>query len=251
MFRFLPFLFVLIPLASCQPKSGGLPETSTKDCSPLKGKYINISLVDNCDSVLYASIPYFVSELTFIDSTNVKGDNGFEHFPLQVSFDQKSCSGIIKHATVEGDMPFQINGNGDLILDDTKWTKSGTPSVFLKSDNAVGGFREEMSRCLFPRPYIRIENDKPVRGTIMVLSNGQMDGMPPYIGYSVCLAGDCMEEADPFHPTIIFSTLQGEKVTYAFKKEGKDIRFYNLGPVIADQKGGRVVKDLAFIWREQ
>lgn len=210
-----------------------------------------MSLVDQCDSVVYGNVPYFVSELTFRDSIQVRADNGFEKFPLMVIYDRANCKGFFRQASVDGDMHFYVNENSELILDDTKWTRKNKPSVFIKVDNSYAGFRQEMNRCLFRRPYVRIENDKPVRGSILLLPNGQMDGMPPYNGYTVCLAGDCMEEADPFHPIITFSSQQGENVSFAFKKNGKDIEFYNLSPSTPDQKGGRKVKDLAFRWREQ
>jgi hypothetical protein len=203
--------------------------------------------------MLEAVPPFFAVELRFRDSASVLVDNGFEQFPLKVAFDRGGCSGRLVSATQFGDMPFTIDGDGRIMLMDTAWTKLDKPSVFSLSpleQRANWAFREHLNACVFEFPYINHVDGKPQPGRIEMLPNGQMSGMAPYVGYTLCFAGDCLEEAEPYMPTITFVSYTGEAATYGMEmsESGHRIRFYTLAPPVPDIKGSRQVGEMAFEW---
>jgi hypothetical protein len=246
--RFAYLLPIVILFCGCK----GSP-LSTRTCPPPEGRFVNATLLAECEGVLAAAHPFFVVELRFRDSVTVLADNGFEQFPLNVTFDRGGCSGVMSNATLYGDMAFSIDEKGRIELMDTAWTKLDKPSVFAQApaeERKNWGFREHLNFCVFGFAYVRYVDGKPQPGRIEMLPNGQMNGMRPYLGYTLCYAGDCMEEAEPFMPTITFLSDAGEQVTYAmeFAEAGHRIRFRPLAPPTPDIKGSRQVGDVAFEW---
>jgi len=226
---------------------------SGHSCEPPKGRYVNNTLLEQCEEILEGDIPYYAVEFRFQDSTTVLADNGFEQFPLKLSYDKGGCSGVMRHATLHGDMPFELSDNGQVILYDTAWTKLDKPSVFGQAtaeERKGWGFRQYLNFCVFGFTYYKEENGKPAGGPILLLPNGQMNGMRPFLGYTLCYAGDCMEETDPFYPTVTFQRSEGGDVTYAIEilELGHRIRFLELAQPDQDVKGGRKVGEVAFVW---
>lgn len=197
--------------------------------------------------------PFFAVELRFKDSVTVIADNGFEQVPLRVTLDKGGCSGRLEKATLFGDIAFTLQEDGQITLMDTAWTKRAEPSVFGHSaipERRDWSFREQLNACIFGHVYKFYRGGKAFPGRIELLPNGQMNGLRPYMGYTLCFAGDCREEADPPSPTITFLSDTGELVTYAmsFADAGHQIRFYPLSPPLPDEKGARKLGELAFEW---
>lgn len=222
-------------------------------CPAPQGRLVNITLLDRCEEILKGDIPYFATELRFRDSSTVIADNGFEQFPLKISYDRGGCTGVLRRATVQGDMAFSLGEDGQFTLYDTAWTQGAKPSVFgqaVAPERKNWGFRQHLNFCVFGFSYFLESDGKPTGGPILLLPNGQMNGMRPFLGYTLCYAGDCMEETEPAYPTVIFHRAEGGDITYAMEilELGHRIRFRHVAPPEPDVKGGRKVGDVAFTW---
>lgn len=227
---------------------------TVSQCLPPGGKYVNTTVLSKCPAMMPADIPHFCFELNFISGDTVEIDNGFEHFGLKYSAAPDGCTYTIHGATLFGDMMLKIESDSTLQLIDTAWTKLTTSTTFSKlAPGYEGGFETMLNECVVAGDYAIFENGNLRPHQVTFLANGQLNGFKPFLGYSLCYAGDCLEETDPPSRTIDLMDEKGARQTFAFKSiEGKmAIELYSIGPPIPDMKGGRSIGPMIYELRTE
>ena len=240
---------ILSLFLACKPSG-----SADKHCTPADGQYVNQSVLNNCRDKMPYDTPSFSYELTFSkDSVHV--DNGFENYNLAVIADT-GCLYKIVGATALGDMSFKVLSDSSILLLDTEWTKNAEPSTFQKvtrADQQQWGFTELLNDCKIAGEYAYFKEGELQIGKVTVLPNGQLNGMKPFIGYTICYAGDCVGETEPPSPTITFTDDRGNMQTFAFKNlDGKmGIEFYAIADPVPDVKGERPIGKMMFELRSE
>jgi hypothetical protein len=135
------------------------------------------------------------------------------------------------------------------------WTKSPAPSVFrrIKITDEDAGFESLLNECLVTGEYALFDKGELRPRQVTFMANGQLSGFQPYLGYSICYAGDCLEETDPAARTIDLIDAKGERETFVFKGvEGKmALELYSIGPPDPDIKGGRAIGPMVYELRTE
>lgn len=248
-FRLSFILGTLCLFMACKPSG-----TTDKSCPPASGHYVNQTVLNNCRDKMPYDTPSFSYELTFSkDSVHV--DNGFENYDLPVVADT-GCIYKIIGATSLGDMAFKVLSDSSIQLMDTEWTKTAEASIFQKvtrADQQQWGFTELLNECKIAGEYAFFKEGELQTGKVTVLPNGQLNGMKPFIGYTLCYAGDCIGETEPPSPTITLTDDRGNMQTFAFKTvEGKmAIEFYSIADPLPDIKGERPIGKMIYELRSE
>lgn len=244
-------MVVLLSVGACQKSA-----QQAGNCPLPSGRFINMTLLNQCPGKMPADQPFFCVEINFKDSSSVEVDNGFELFPLGIAAAESGCRHSFKKATQFGDMPFTVLNDSTFILEDTAWTRLDTGSVFKRVTHADGQhrkFKEALSDCLLTGEYSLFKNGEIVPHTVTLMENGQVNGLKPYIAYELCYAGDCLETTSPPSRIITFIDMDGKRDDYSFKNiEGKmAIEIYSIGPPIPDVKGERAIGPMVYEFRTE
>lgn len=226
------------------------------DMVPPSGRYINTTVLDKCPGTMPADIPHFCFEFNFKGKDSVDVDNGFEKFSLPFSKEDEGCRFKIAGASLFGDMYFTIQPDSSLQLIDTAWTKLATFSTFKKVKGQDGvdlRFEYALNDCAIAGEYALFTKGELAPHAITFYPNGQINGFKPYLGYTLCYAGDCLEETDPYSQTIELLDERGGVVTFSMKSvEGKmAIELYSIGDPVPDQKGGRSIGPMIYELRTE
>jgi hypothetical protein len=236
-------------LISCQGNS------TSSNCEVPSGTFINTTILDQCPNLMPADIPHFCVEMTFKDSTTVEVDNGFEKFALRLTPSAEGCNYTLNKATLYGDMELKVLNDSTLMLMDTAWTKLDTGTVFkrINVNGDVLKFEEALNDCLVAGEYSLFKNGELSPHMLTILSNGQLNGLKPYLGYELCYAGDCLEETIPPSRIITLIDDKGQRDMFVFKNiEGKmSIELYAISPPIPDVKGERTIGPLVYEFRTE
>ena len=226
------------------------------DCEAPSGKYINMTVLSQCPESMPSDIPHYSCELTFRSNGMVDIDNGFEKYRLAYHAAGDGCRYVIEKATFQGDMYFVCEGDSVIQLMDSAWTKLPSASIYKRLKGPDGkdvSFEHDLNDRVIAGEYAFFKEGQLVPGVITVLSNGQLNGMKPYLGYVLCYAGDCLEETDPPSRTIELLDIKGNRETFAYKTVGgrMAIEFYKLGPSKPDEKGGRSIGPMVYELRTE
>ena len=236
------FLFLF---ASCKSNV----DSVHKNACALAGKYLNYTSLENCPDILPGEVPSFALEIEFTTRDTIDMNNGFERFRLPLTGPGDSCTYTIVGASQFGDMQFMLQGDTIIQLFDSAWTHLSTPSIFRRIDESKPwGFVHYLNECAMVGTYNLIKEGVGKDHKVILLRNGQVDGMKPYLYYELCYAGDCLEETEPHSNTIDLMDDHGNHTTFALKiAPGRRLlQFYNLGDPIPDMKGARKIGSLAF-----
>ena len=247
------FIFsILSILLGCKDASTGRAETPS--CA-LSGRYFNRTVLDNCGTKAPSDIPYYALELAFNGSDSVFVFNGIEKYKLPFVPSEEECTYSIKGATQFGDMFFQVASDSSIQLRDSAWTSIDQVSLFEKTSNTNRtdwDFDNFYNDCVMAGSYMyHKKGAEPSQ--VYLLPNGQVTGIKPFLSYSLCYAGDCLEETmDPAN-LIEFTDDRGERNLFAYKMpEGKSrIEFFSVGGPKPDIKGERSIGPLAFELKAQ
>jgi hypothetical protein len=245
-------LVVVFLMQAC---TSGSPKTPDP-CTPPTGKFVNATVLGKCPDKMPADVPHFCLELNFWDNDSVLVDNGFEKFSLPFSLAADGCTFKIAGASLFGDMYFILHGDTAIQLIDTAWTKLKDFSSFTKVTPIEGenvSFEYLLNECILTGEYALFENGNLASHQVTIMPNGQLNGLKPFLAYSLCYAGDCLEETEPASRTIMLIDERGEKQTFAFKSiEGKmALELYSIGPPIPDVKGGRSIGPMVYELRTE
>ncbi|HSF87963.1 MAG TPA: hypothetical protein VLA46_01010 [Saprospiraceae bacterium] len=245
-------LAIALLFCACASPGAKAPEP----CSPPAGKFVNVTVLDKCPDKMPVDVPHFCLELNFWDNDSVLVDNGFEKFSLPFSLAADGCTFKITGASLFGDMYFIFSGDSSIQLIDTAWTKLEDFSSFKKVKPIEGedvSFEYFLNECILTGEYALFENGNLASHQVTIMPNGQLNGLKPFLAYSLCYAGDCLEETEPPSRTIILIDEKGEKQTFAFKSiEGKmALELYRIGPPIPDMKGGRSIGPMVYELRTE
>lgn len=247
--KYLFFLTVLAGLAilSCKPQGTATQTTSGKNCAP-SGRYFNRTVLDACPQKMPVDIPYYAFELDFTGGDTVMIRNGIEKYGLKFTPTDKACEFRILGATQFGDMYFTIREDSSIALLDSAWTNVAAESIFrhaATSNRNKWDYEKYINECVIAGTYTY--EDKPGHQMRAIfLPNGQVEGFRHFLAYSICVAGDCLEETEPYSLTIDFTTNKGGRETYVLKLvDGKNhLQFYSIGAPIPDTKGSRPIGPL-------
>jgi len=225
-------------------------------CAPPTGKFVNATVLGKCPDKMPVDVPHFCLELNFWDNDSVLVDNGFEKFSLPFSLAADGCTFKITGASLFGDMYFVLSGDTSIQLIDTAWTKLSGFSAFKKVLPREGenvSFEYFLNECILTGEYALFEKGNLASHQVTIMPNGQLNGLKPFLAYSLCYAGDCLEETEPPSRTIVLIDEKGEKQTFAFKSiEGKmALELYSIGPPIPDMKGGRSIGPMVYELRTE
>jgi hypothetical protein len=212
--------------------------------------------MDKIPGMMPVDIPHFCLELNFRSEQSVDVDNGYEKFGLPIVATENGCQFSLTKATLYGDMVFIVDTDSTIQLIDTAWTKLKTFSTFKKvtdPERKSWRFLHFLNDRLIAEEYALFKNGVLQSGVVSFLSNGQINRMRPYIGYSLCFAGDCLGETDPPASTINLIDENGKTDTFVIKWiEGKmSIELYSIGPPIPDEKGGRSIGPMVYELRTE
>ena len=194
-------------------------------------------------------IPYYALELTFRDNDSVDINNGVEKYRLPYVKEEGDCTFKIIQATQFGDMFFAVAGDSILHLFDSAWTKVQAHTLFSKNNYSTKSnysFENFMNECVIAGSYALTVNEKTT--PVYFLPNGQVSGLKPYLSYSLCYAGDCLEETAEPSNLIALTDDKGTHHLFSIKMpEGKNlIQFYKVGDAIPGVKGERSIGALTF-----
>ncbi|MDZ4747694.1 MAG: hypothetical protein SH808_04355 [Saprospiraceae bacterium] len=225
-------------------------------CAPPIGKFVNATVLEKCPDKMPADIPHFCLELNFRDNDSVLIDNGFEKFSLPFSLAADGCTFKISGASLFGDIYFILSGDTSIQLIDTAWTKLTGYSAFKKVVPREGenvSFEYFLNECILTGEYALFENGNLAAHQVTIMPNGQLNGFKPFLAYTLCYAGDCLEETDPASRTIDLIDQKGAIQTFAFKSiEGKmAIELYRVEPPTPDMKGGRSIGPMVYKLRTE
>lgn len=237
---------------ACSAGGSKVPEP----CAPPTGKFVNATVLGKCPDKMPVDVPHFCLELNFWDNDSVLVDNGFEKFSLPFSLAADGCTFKIAGASLFGDMYFILKGDTSIQLIDTAWTKLQDFSSFKKvvpRESEDVSFEYFLNECLLAGEYALFENGNLAAHQVTIMPNGQLNGLKPFLAYSLCYAGDCLEDTEPPSRTIMLIDEKGEKQTFAFKSiEGKmALELYSIGPPIPDMKGGRSIGPMVYELRTE
>jgi hypothetical protein len=249
---------ILIPLCVCLIAAVACNAPgSAEDCIHPVGRYVNTTVLDKCPVSMPSDIPHFCFELNFRGKDSVDIDNGFEKFSLPYTTEGEGCTKYkINGATLFGDMFFTIGADSTLQLIDTAWTKVQSYTSFKRMKGADGTdmrFEYLLNECMVTGEYSLFIEGNLSSHVATLLANGQMNGMKPYLGYSLCYAGDCLEITESPSRIIELIDDSGTKDLFAFKNvEGKmALEFYKIGDPIPDEKGGRSIGPMMYELRTE
>src|SRR5688572_10458580 len=239
-------LFIIILFSRCKNADS---IARAKSCA-LEGRFINRTVLDQCPKKMPVDIPYYALEMTFDSTDTVDISNGIEKFRLPYVTAGKDCRFKIVNATRFGDMLFEVSNDTLIHLFDSAWTKVESFSSFVKEGNPVRqdwNFENYMNTCAMAGTYMM----KAADGTsspVYFLPNGQVSGIKPYLSYTVCYAGDCLEETETPANLIEFTDDRGGTTLFAYKKpeDLSSVQFYKLAEPMPDIKGERAIGALAF-----
>ena len=189
-------------------------------------------------------------ELSFKGNDTVEISNGIEKFHLAYEKADNKCQYKIFEASQFGEMYFTVIGDSIIQLMDSSWTKVNSESTFQKTNNSTKkdwSFENFFNECVIAGTY-SFTSKEGQTNPVYFLQNGQVSGLKPYLSYSLCYAGDCLEETAEPSTLIEFFTDKGQKELFAIKMpEGKSrIQFFKISEPIPDTKGGRSIGELAF-----
>lgn len=229
---------------------------SSRPCAKPAGRFMNTTVLDRCPEAMPADTPVFCFELNFRGIDSVDVDNGFEKYSLPFQTTEEACRFTIAGASLFGNMDFIIESDSVITLIDTAWTKLKRFTTFTKTINpekVSWKFEQYLNDCILAGEYAMFKNGDLVPGVITFLSNGQINGMKPFLGYAICYAGDCLEETEPAATTIDLIDDKGGKETFVFKMvAGKmQIELYSIGDPIPDMKGGRSIGPMVYDFRTE
>jgi hypothetical protein len=201
-------------------------------------------------------VPSFSYELIFTGKDSVNVDNGFENYTLPIVAGDSACTFKIVGATALGDMSFSVLSDSTIQLHDTAWTKQADASVFQKvtrADRQDWGFKEHLNDCVLTGEYSLFKEGNLVVGKVTVMPNGQLNGFKPFLGYSLCYAGDCVGETEPPSATIDLIDDKGNVQTFSYKTvSGKmSIELYEIGEAKEDIKGERPIGKMVYELRSE
>jgi len=236
--------------------SGCSTTKSSETCAPPKGRYANTTILDKCGQTMPSDIPHFCFEFNFNRPGTVDVDNGFEKFNLPYIATEEGCRYKIQGASLFGDMDFLVDSDSSIQLIDTAWTKLNTFTTFkrrITADSSSLSFEYQLNDCILAGEYALFKQGNLQSGLVTLMANGQMNGLKPYLGYTICYAGDCLEDTEPPANTIDFIDDKGNRETFVFKAiKGKmAIELYSIGPPIPDIKGGRTIGPMVYELRTE
>lgn len=242
---------LILFLVSCTSSSD-----QRKACTTPEGRFINMTVLDQCDSDDISAIPHFCYEMTFKEQGKVLIDNGFEKFSLPYSTTEESCVFKIAKASLYGDMYFRIEADSSISLIDSAWTKLSTATTFRRMVNAAGedwSFEHYFNECSVAGEYALFHNGNLEPGVVTIMANGQLNGLKPYLGFSLCYAGDCLEETSPPANVMYLIDGNGVRETFVYKRlSGKmAIELYSVAPAIPDVKGERAIGPMVYELRTE
>ena len=259
MIRQLLFSFLMIAiLFSCKeassPSSPSAP--ATMKCNVPSGRYINETVLKSCPDKMPYDVPSFCYEMTFNGKDSVAIDNGFENYKLPFTATANACEFVIPKASAEGDMLFKVTSDSTIELIDSAWTKVKSASSYAKVTNPIKqawGFKEFLNDCVIAGEYALFIDGQLQHNRLAVLVNGQLNGMKPFIGYSLCYAGDCVGETEPPSKTIDLIDQKGKVTTFSYKNiQGKmAIELYTVGEGKPDVKGERPIGKMKYELRTE
>jgi len=251
-FQLLVSSLIIVGLFACKEKA----TTSSGKCNAPSGRYINSTVLKGCPNKMPYDVPSYTYEMTFNGKDSVAFDNGFENYTLPFKATKNECEFVIPEASVEGDMIFRVTSDSTLELVDTAWTKVPSASFYSKVTNAIQqswGFKEFVNQCVIAGDYsLFVDGElQPIQASFIV--NGQVNGMKPFIGYAICIAGDCVGETEPPSRIIELIDQQGKVQTFSFKNvEGKmAIELYEIGESNPEVKGERPIGKLKYELRTE
>lgn len=244
----LPILFLFCTIFISCKNSAIIPDS--KSCV-LSGTYFNQTVLSDCTDSLPGLAPYFALEISFVERDSVDLNTGVEHVRLGYSqHGEKDCDYKISGATQFGDMYFTAEGDSVLHLTDSAWTKVNGASLFQRERNESRSnweFDNYYNECFIAGTY-KMTKPEPRPNPIYFLPNGQVTGIKPYLAFSLCYAGDCLEETAEPSNIIEMTTDRGTRELFVIKTNDDHsvIHFYKVGEPIQDIKGQRSIGDLAF-----
>ncbi|HUR30915.1 MAG TPA: hypothetical protein VMZ69_05755 [Saprospiraceae bacterium] len=225
-------------------------QIETKSDCPISGTYLNKTVLDQCPGKMPVDVPYYALELSFNSSDSVAISNGVEKYKLPFKSAEGDCGFKIDSATQFGDMYFTVTGDSILQLHDSAWTKVNNFSTFAKINNPTRenwDFENYLNECAIAGNYMITKKDGK-SSPVYFLPNGQITGIKPYLAYTVCYAGDCLEETEIPSRLIELSDDKGgiQLFAYTMTEDRSSVKFYKVGEVKPDIKGERTIGELAF-----
>ncbi len=188
-------------------------------CDFPSGMYTNATVLAHCSTGDMAGVPYVFLEMDFKKNNMVVLDNGIEKFSVPVVSTDKACVFKISHPSLFGELEFNIKADGSIALIDTEKTKLDSASRFEKRMDSEGNglrFTYCLNDCLFAGEYILFKDGVEEPGFVTVLTNGQLNGLTPYLGYKLCFGENCNDG----YTTIDMFDVSGKRETFILKSNG-------------------------------
>jgi hypothetical protein len=181
-FQLIFTLFIPLLFFSCQNKT----TSSEKNSCPLSGKYLNYTVLANCPDILPGEVASFALEITIKSKDTIEMSNGFEQFRMPITGPTDSCEYTILKASQFGDMHFALQGDTIIRLYDSAWTQIKEPSIFRRIDERKPwGFVHYLNECAMVGTFNLIKEGVGKDHKVIMLRNGQIDGMSPYLYYEI------------------------------------------------------------------
>jgi hypothetical protein len=244
-------------LSACQSKATNETGSKNSSCN-LSGNFINKSALDRAQGN-YGKVPEITNnyalELSFVSQDSVEIDNGFEKFRLAYTQSGKKCHFKLVNATTKyGDMDFKAENDSLITLVDTAWTKLPTPSTFKRARHENGqslDYNSHFNDAVIAGTYL-YKNKEGKTSPVHFLSNGQVTGLQPYLSYSLCYAGDCLEETEKPANTIEFTDDTGSRKLFAIgTSDAGELKLYSVADPKPDIKGERTIGEMVYVLNKE
>lgn len=242
-------LLLCILLNACTQNKTTTPVTTT---NTLQGHYINTTVLNHIADTIPGGIPAYCFEMNFISPDSVAIFTGDEEYTLAY---KKTASGYtLLNAVFDGELPFTLNADSTLTLDDATLNETQTNSVFKKVNSTTAQewvFENYLNEKMIAGEYVLYNNDAATPQKVIFMADGHVTGLNNYISYTICYAGDCIGETIPLRNTITFNDNNGSVTDYAFtvNTTNQHIMLFAIAPAVEDIKGEREIRELVFEMR--
>lgn len=235
------------------------------------GRYINQTFLEESAAGLIAETQAYCFALNFISADTVEVDYGFEQ--ARLGYKKLNDRYVLLDAKQGADLAFTLSQDSTLTLMDTQWGKLNDrwegrahPIKFQRAKNPqtqLWSFKNWLNAKLVAGEYSLYDQNgfskgkTPNKAVVKLNPDGSVVDFYNYIVYSICFAGDCLEEARLPANLITFKTIEGKEILYKFVREpaSGQINLYPVGPMAKDSngnvlKGERSVGVKAFVLQQ-
>ena len=206
----------------------------------ISGLFVNTTVLNYLPDSLLGTTPNYCLEMRFINHDSINITSGFDGGNVFYKKEKENLYRI-KNALFIGDMLFEVINDSIILLIDSAWTNTKTPSVFTKAKSNLT-FENYLNDKVISGTYTWLNLRDSTQEKVEFTTDGKISGHNEFAVYALCYAGDCMSEATEKINTITLLGKTADAYAFNINRETKVISIYQLASSIEDIKGDRKVE---------